>query len=264
MTIAIRIGRRKAIPIRAIPFVAGWSADLVAAAFAHTDPAQRLKDRGLFAYHMQFAHPTRMLPNDWRRIEAELRALSQRLMTDGKATSESYAVWQRESISLLPPAAFVWQTEFAYAIANITPIEHLGIPDFPEHHLMHTLEDGTLPENPPPKNATKARAKLNLTPWIPPELHEVVFGGFAVPHKHNKATSDVLAGQYLTPLLAIQHAAIAEFFAPRRNPDAKSEEVVEWIKAAMANAKLPVSDNVARAIFTIIRPPNHNPKKRRE
>lgn len=68
---------------------------------------------------------------------------------------------------------------------------------------------------------------------------------------------------YSTPWLTIQQAAIVEFFNPRRNHDAKSGEVVEWIKRQAKNTGLPESDNIAQAIFTIIKPKDHDPKKTR-
>ena len=68
---------------------------------------------------------------------------------------------------------------------------------------------------------------------------------------------------YSTPWLTIQQAAITEFFNPRRNPDAKRDEVVAWIKQQAEKAGLPDSNNVATTIFTIIKPANHDPKKKR-
>lgn len=68
---------------------------------------------------------------------------------------------------------------------------------------------------------------------------------------------------YSTPLLAILNAAIAQFFEPRRNPDAKKPEVVEWVKNEMTAAGMDDSNRIAEAIFTIIKPENHAPRKRR-
>ena len=68
---------------------------------------------------------------------------------------------------------------------------------------------------------------------------------------------------YSNPTLEILNAAIKEFFNPRRSPDAKKEEIVEWVKARMAAEKKPKSDNIAKAIFTIIKPIDHDPRKRR-
>lgn len=71
------------------------------------------------------------------------------------------------------------------------------------------------------------------------------------------------AATYSTKWLEIQQAAIAQFFNPRRNPDAKKEAVIEWINAKAVEAKLGESNNIASTIFTIIKPENHDPKKKR-
>lgn len=73
-----------------------------------------------------------------------------------------------------------------------------------------------------------------------------------------------LAQPYSTSWLTIQNAAIAQFFNPRRNPDPKREEVIEWINAKAEKTGLRESQNIAKAIFTIIKPENHDPKKRRD
>ncbi|MEQ1600388.1 MAG: hypothetical protein ABL885_01315 [Methylophilaceae bacterium] len=78
----------------------------------------------------------------------------------------------------------------------------------------------------------------------------------------NKTQADN-AATYSTSWLEIQQAAISEFFNPRRNPDAKRDEVIAWINLRAAEAGLAVSGNIAASIFTIIKPENHDPKKKR-
>lgn len=68
---------------------------------------------------------------------------------------------------------------------------------------------------------------------------------------------------YTTPHLVILNAAIAEFFEQRKERDAKKEEVVDWIKNKMTASGMADSDNIAQAMFTIIKPSNHDPRKRR-
>ncbi|MDP1645228.1 MAG: hypothetical protein Q8L71_06955 [Thiobacillus sp.] len=68
---------------------------------------------------------------------------------------------------------------------------------------------------------------------------------------------------YSTPHLVVLKDAIAEFFEPRRDKDAKKEEVVEWIKSKMTASGMADSENIAQAIFTIIKPLDHDPRKRR-
>ena len=71
------------------------------------------------------------------------------------------------------------------------------------------------------------------------------------------------AHAYSTEWLGIQQAAISKFFNPRHAYDAKSDEIVEWINAEAKRAGLIKSDNISSAIFTIIKPKDHNPKVKR-
>ena len=52
-------------------------------------------------------------------------------------------------------------------------------------------------------------------------------------------------------------------FPENRARDPKKASVVEWIKAEAKKKGINPSDNIANAIFTIIKPDNHNPKKPR-
>lgn len=68
---------------------------------------------------------------------------------------------------------------------------------------------------------------------------------------------------YSTSWLFIQWAATAKFFEQRGAVDAKKDEVVDWIISEAKKAGLPYSKNIAEAIFTIIKPHDHDPRKRR-
>ena len=67
----------------------------------------------------------------------------------------------------------------------------------------------------------------NLRAWL---KAKGVKSEFFFPCEITPPTS---SSNYSTALIAIQNAAIAEFFEPRRNVDAKKEEVVAWIKSKM-------------------------------
>ncbi len=62
----------------------------------------------------------------------------------------------------------------------------------------------------------------------------------------------------------LQIKALQHFFSPRKSVDAKKVEVVNWILEEGKSFTPPVSDNIAQAIFTIIKPTDHNPSKRRD
>ena len=68
---------------------------------------------------------------------------------------------------------------------------------------------------------------------------------------------------YSTKWLEVQQAAIAEFFSPRRDTDAKKEDVILWIEAKAKELKITAPNRIATSIFTIIKPEDHSPRKRR-
>jgi hypothetical protein len=68
---------------------------------------------------------------------------------------------------------------------------------------------------------------------------------------------------YTTPYMEIMKETIATYFEPRRAKDAKREEVVDWVTKRLIEVGIGDSKNIATAIFTIIKPTDHNPRKRR-
>ena len=80
MGIVVIIDGREAIPVRAIPFVAGWmiSPDVVAKSFAKTDHWITRLD-GVAAYYLAAEGKySPMLAKEWDVIEADLDILSDR------------------------------------------------------------------------------------------------------------------------------------------------------------------------------------------
>jgi hypothetical protein len=71
------------------------------------------------------------------------------------------------------------------------------------------------------------------------------------------------APDYSTKWIEIQNAAINQFFNPRHELDAKREEVIAWIEAKAKDAKIQNPSSIASAIFTIIKPEDHDPKNKR-
>ncbi|MBI5919158.1 MAG: hypothetical protein HY849_07290 [Nitrosomonadales bacterium] len=109
-----------------------------------------------------------------------------------------------------------------------------------------------------------AKARETLDPY--PETEAENFCAKLIPSAPTNS-KPIASGKtntiYSTSWLSIQQDAIAKFFNPRRNPDAKKEEVVEWVKSEASRAGVHDSDRMAAAIFTIIKPENHSPKKKR-
>ena len=76
----------------------------------------------------------------------------------------------------------------------------------------------------------------------------------------NKLTS---CFDYSTPWLKVLDEAILKFFSPRHEVDPKKEEVVEYIEKRAQEEGISDPASIAKSVFTIIKPHDHNPKKRR-
>ena len=157
MNIIFSIKGREAIPVRAIPFVTGWSMspEIVASSLAHKDPAPKLRE--IAAYHLlvddEFA---KVLPKEWDGVEAELQNLSDTLKAKEVVEFESYPTWRHESILLLPAGLFVWKDEFVAAFASVYAEKRRWI-----------------------MNERPGDRELNFTPLIPQALQQAVVEGFS-------------------------------------------------------------------------------------
>ena len=95
------------------------------------------------------------------------------------------------------------------------------------------------------------------SPWITREERDRFERGSEISQA-NTTRSEA----YMTPYMEVMRDAVAEFFEPRHDVDPKKAEVVDWVNTRLAKKGL-ASDNIAQAIFTIIKPTDHDPRKRR-
>ncbi len=196
MSVTIEINGREAIPVRAIPFVTGWtiSPDMVASSLAHTDLIAKL--RGIAAYHLVGNdQPAPMLPKEWDGVEADLRALSETLKAGEVVDFASYPTWRHESILLLPAGVFVWKDEF---IAEFT-------------YTFSKSSRWIFDERPGDR-------ELNWTPLIPQALRQAVSEGFFSTKKPGLQRQSDLESKDFQPLVV----ALAGYWAMPFNelPDA--------------------------------------------
>jgi hypothetical protein len=159
MGILVVIDGREAIPIRAIPFVSGWtmSPDLVAKSFAKRDHwVTRLE--GVAAYFLSVEGTYSLMhAKEWDGPVADLQILSDKLKSTEVMEQENYPVWRQQSILRLPASCFVWRDEFEEAFRHAYSPEHLILPD----------------ERPGDR-------ELNFSPRIPEESALAVMQGFSV------------------------------------------------------------------------------------
>lgn len=170
MGIVVIIDGREAIPVRAIPFVAGWmiSPDVVAKSFAKTDHWITRLD-GVAAYYLAAEGKySPMLAKEWDVIEADLDILSDTLKATEEVEQENYSVWRQQSILRLPASCFVWCDEFEEAFRRSYS---------PERLILWNKRPGD--------------RELNFSPRIPEELTLAVMQGFSVIQPNNNSSSSV-------------------------------------------------------------------------
>jgi len=157
MYCVVKISEREALPVRAIPFVTGWSLspDMVAKALAGIDSAGRIKSLRACSLAPDGSY-SRMLAKEWHSIIKALQALSDTLKAEETVEHASYPVWQERSIAMLPSYCFVWHDEFEVAALAGMRVRLLG-------------------EESPDEN------ELNFSPWVPVQLVDAVFEGFGIP-----------------------------------------------------------------------------------
>lgn len=161
MQVIVNINGRDALPVRSLPFVAGFgelSPDVVALA-AHGASPHFDHERTLATYRVEAGAIERFPSPQWSFIADRIDSLSRQLRAGVRDAKETRATWQAESIKLLPESAFVWLDQFEdwFCRTRALPIN----------------EDGSL-------DATES-ATLDLHAWVPPELRPVVMEGFIHP-----------------------------------------------------------------------------------
>lgn len=114
MNLIVQIAGRDALPVRAIPFVTGWSLapDTLAKQFAKRVGAPFAGLQNTFAYHMPSGLPVKMLPKEWDKFVADLAALEAALRSKFTDDGQGYAAWRGEAVQELPAGVFVWLDEF--------------------------------------------------------------------------------------------------------------------------------------------------------
>ena len=167
MNVILIIDGREAIPIRALPYVTGWtmSPDVVAKTFAHADH-WTTKLMNMHAFHFSNHNYAAMLPKEWDGVLADLVSLSNMLQMDEELEGGNYSAWRRDSIPLLPPACFMWKDEFEKAFKQAYSKEKLFLMD-------ERVGD----------------RDLNFSPLVPETLQDKVMQGFDLPKVSDVKTS---------------------------------------------------------------------------
>ena len=114
--LTVLIGGREALPVRAIPYVAGWrrfSPDVVANYLAHNFKLIWFDSiTALIAYQLSSGTPVAIRPREWDAVVARLAAFEDELRQKFSSDNIGYAAWRNGAVAKLPAGVFVWLDEF--------------------------------------------------------------------------------------------------------------------------------------------------------
>lgn len=169
---------RKALPLRAIPYVTSWreSADEIVRTLAapkikkfgkNLDLEIRLKWNELFAYQMDAqGNVAQIPPSQWENWVVTLDSLTKKLMTDERpgAEDENYALWRIKAVLSLPDNVFVWLDDFQVWYSRTRPM----LVDLESAEIEHATPEEAEDED--AGRYEKEDDTLCLTPLIPAEI----------------------------------------------------------------------------------------------
>ncbi|WP_147309330.1 hypothetical protein [Cupriavidus taiwanensis] len=161
------------MPVRAIPYISGWSLspDTVAALLTHRGGTIHNRLGTMTAYRLADGAPSPILPKEWDAIEVQLDGLTASLDARFPDQEENdaqrklaYAAWRQESVHFLPAAVFVWRDEFEAAFKA----------DF--SRKAHTIvnADGDAIER-------HGDRELTYAPMLADTARKLILGGFRSP-----------------------------------------------------------------------------------
>lgn len=112
--LTILIGKREALPVRAIPYVTGWVASPGKLAKDLSQPLSKDSSRlpHLVAYHLVGGVPTVVAAREWDAVVVKLKAFETALKKQFSDHDLGYAEWRNAAAEQFPKDAFVWLDEF--------------------------------------------------------------------------------------------------------------------------------------------------------
>ncbi|WP_147309255.1 hypothetical protein [Cupriavidus taiwanensis] len=207
------------MPVRAIPYITGWSLspDTVAAVLTHRGETIHKQLGTMTAYRLADGAPSPILPKEWDAIEVQLNGLVAELKArfpnqeeDEAAWQRGYAAWRQESTPHLPPGVFVWRDEF----------EECFKADFSSKALtIVNLDDGA--------DERHGDRELTYTPMLGGPLRKLILEGFRLP---NTRPSQEAAGPVIVAIPSggetIRAYDVPRFIAEALHPDADSPDIL--------------------------------------
>lgn len=218
--LTIFINGREAVPVRAIPYITGWSLspDTVAALLTHRGGTIHKRLGTMTAYRrLADGAASPILPKEWDAIEVQLNGLVAELKArfpnqeeDETAWQRGYAAWRQESIPHLPAGVFIWRDEF----------EECFKADFSSKALTIVNDDGEAAER-------HGDRELTYAPMLANTARKLILEGFRLP---DTRPSQEAAGAVIVAIPSgggtIRAYDVPRLIAEALYPDADSPDIL--------------------------------------
>ncbi|OZA29294.1 MAG: hypothetical protein B7X91_02300 [Hydrogenophilales bacterium 17-64-11] len=216
MQVTFDIDDRKALPLRAIPYVTSWKTppDEIVNVLAAPKTEKvghnleiRNRHNELFAYQMDSQRNLVQVPaSQWEAWIVTYRSLTAQLRADERsgAVNENYANWRIKAVLELPDNVFVWLDEFQAWYSRTRPLADSA----PEHDGDWETESDSLclaPIFPPALEDRLWRYSEGFIPTKPVGLEESV-----VIHRYPIAPEEPLVTHHDTLQAAADEVPTAE------------------------------------------------------
>lgn len=200
---------RKALPIRAIPYVCAWSYDAAPDDIVQTLAAPkikkyyglaiRLRHNELFAYQLDAQGKYEQIPpSQWEPIADTLKSLATKLQADERedAEDENRATWKIKAVLELPDNVFIWLDEFQHWYSSTRPID----PESADvEHVAPEDEDEDA------GRLTKLDDTLCLSPLIPSEIENQLW---RYPKDFEKLTAPKAEAEQPAPAAKVEAVTV--------------------------------------------------------
>lgn len=156
---------RPFVPVRLIPYATGWSIspDVLIKMLSNSDQWHRVF---IPSYHLLPDKSYQaMLPKEWDVFLADIQILDDELHADETIEQGNYPTWRKQAIKVIPAGTFVWLDDFEAAFTRM------------ESRIIRTDE-------------RPGDRDINLQPFIPQDMRELIYVGFEEQSEYEKAWAD--------------------------------------------------------------------------
>lgn len=263
MNVVLTIDGRKAIPLRALPYITNfaWSTAPDGIVHALSKPHELMvmgtqirSKYALHAFRLEGVRYFPIQPAEWRgedgsgHLAVAMDSLAKKCMADERIEGENHDKWRRAAVLELPPGVFVWLEDFQAWFTSTRPL----VADGP-------VRDDDEEIDPQEIEYHQASDDLYFTPNVPDELASAIRAGFEVQFDAPvtfEPLTNILEDWFDKPLAALPQwqrwrvrTDLWGFQWDQSNEDERRAKALEWDRIHGAESETEESQRAFLAGF---------------